>query len=64
MLIELVFKRSYVNRTYNVCKGEVMLQRSYVNRTYVKEKLCYREVMLNKIYVGDMLCYIVKLNLC
>jgi hypothetical protein len=25
MLIELVLKRSYVNRTYNVCKGEVML---------------------------------------
>ena len=48
MLIELVLKRSYVNRICvkkKLCEGEVMLielmlRRSYVNRTCVKEKLC------------------------
>ena len=43
---------------------ELVFKRSYVNRTCVKEKLCYREVMLNKIYVGDVLFHIVKLNIC
>ena len=48
MLIELMLRRSYVNRTCvkeKLCQGEVMLielmlRRSYVNRTCVKEKLC------------------------
>ena len=38
MLIELVFKRSYVNRTYvkeKLCYREVML-----NKIYVEEKIC------------------------
>ena len=39
MLIELVFKRSYVNRTYvkeKLCYREVML-----NKIYVGDMLCY-----------------------
>ena len=48
MLIELMWRRSYVNRTCvkeKLCEGEAMLielvlKRSYVYRTYAKEKLC------------------------
>ena len=43
MLIELMLRKSYVNRACvkeKLCQGEVMLIELVLKRSYVKEKLC------------------------